>query len=261
MQTAWKNSRGLMSESDGQIVRLLRPVEVESLFDNLDINNEGKRSRRWLQPKGITTEDVRIWLKTALFTGCRFGELVVIHEDPSLLFAPGKLRIPNYFGAKRKRKTKFRNISLSNMGRDVIQKFFEANQLPSGSTREVTQTLVSLTAMLHSSAREIGLPEYTFTLQIASGPTYIDDKGKERKEYVPKEYTTDGVCFRSFRKTWESWLMLSFANNYGDHMKLVSQMGHDLATSMKYYTAVLGGYDEEDKQSIMPWVEGIKLPD
>ena len=255
----WKNSRGLMTEGNGQIVRLLRPKEVEAIFENLDIGNEGNKSRNWLQSRGITTEDVRIWLKTALFTGCRFGELVVIHEDPSLLFGTNKLRIPNYFGSKRKRKTKFRNIALSNMGSEVLPQFFNARQLPSGSKKEVTQTLVSLTQMLHASAREIGLPEYTFTLQIASGPTYKDEKGKEHKEFVPKEYTTDGVCFRSFRKTWESWLMLSFANNYSDHMKLVSQMGHDLATSMKFYTTVLSGYDEEDRRDIFPWVDGVKL--
>ena len=256
----WKNSRGLMSEGDGQIVRVLRPDEMEALLANIDVSDEkGKMSRKWLRNKGITSEDVQVWLKTALFTGCRFGELTVIHQDPTLLFEERKLRIPNYSGAKRKRKTKFRNIPLSKMGAEVLPKFFEASQMPSEEKKDVNQTLVSFTSILHASAEKIGLPKYNFTLEIATGPWLKDERGKEYRNTKPKPYTTDGVCFRSFRKTWESWLMLTFAKDYTSHMKLATAMGHDIETSQRYYTKMLSGFDMEDRQSIKPWVEGYEL--
>lgn len=263
MQSAeWKNSRGLMSESDGQIVRILRAPEMEALLQNVNVRDErgtNTRSRKWLQAKDITTNDVRTWLQTALFTGCRFGELVVVHKDPTLLFSPNKLRIPNYAHAKSKRRTKYRNIPLSNKGAEVIPDFFTSSELPSGNKNEVNQTLTSLSLILHAAAERIGLPKYDFELKVAKGSEYTDEKGKIRKEKVPVDYTTDGVCFRSFRKTWESWLMLSFANDYFMHMKLAKSMGHTMETSMQFYTTNLDGFDKQDKEDILPYVEGYGL--
>lgn len=257
MEYKWKSGRGLMSESEGQIVRVLRASEMEALLNAVDINDEhGNKSRKWLRQRNVTTEDVKSWFKFALFTGTRFGEAIVVHRDPSLLFNPYTIRIPNYPGAKRKRKTTFRNISLSYKGREFIPEFFDAVQLPSDDEKQVRQTLTSLSLILHGAADRINLDSYDFDIQIADGPVYTDDKGKQRKEKTVHRLNTNGVTFRSFRKTWESWLVLTFANDYLSHVKIAKGQGHDIETSMDFYTKILSGFDRDDRKEVIPWVDG-----
>ncbi len=257
MQTGkWKNGRQLISEKNGQVVRILRAPEMEALLSNIHVEDEaGGQYRKWLRNNGITTEDVQAWIKAALFTGCRFGELVVVHQDPGLFFGTS-LHIPNYFGAKEKRTIPSRNVSLSYMGRKIIPGFFKAGQLPSSSKKEVNQTLTALRMILHTGAERIGLDEYHFQIQVAKGPGYLDSRGRKKKEKVPVDLVTNAVTFRSFRKTWESWLVVSFAKDYLSHLDIVTAQGHTDAVSMKFYTNVMKGFDKEDREQILPWVDG-----
>ena len=60
-----------------------------------------------------------------------------------------------------------------------------------------------------------------------------------------------GVCCKSSRKTWESWLATVYPNNW-QHIFL--SQGHTDKVSMEYYLML--PFDDKDKEDMMFYVDG-----
>ena len=161
----WKSF--LKKTSGGQVIRIFRPKEIHFLIENADIRDEssftGSRDISNLQESGLTNEDVKAWFGFLLYTGTRFAEACLIHRNPDLYQGNGVLEVPFYRG-KEKRTVKTRNIFLSYKGREVMRPFFEAKPIPSDNMKEITQTLISLTTIMHKAGERINLPSQTFLL-------------------------------------------------------------------------------------------------
>ena len=64
---------------------------------------------------------------------------------------------------------------------------------------------------------------------------------------------TKGLCCKSFRKTWESWLV----SYYPDKLPYIFlSHGHNELTSLKHYLNL--PFTKEDKQSISEYVRRIE---
>jgi integrase len=61
----------------------------------------------------------------------------------------------------------------------------------------------------------------------------------------------DGVCCKSTRKTWESWLATMYPNNF---QQIFLSQGHTERVSMEYYLML--PYDEEDKKDMGFYTDG-----
>ena len=279
------------SDNLAQIIRVFRPKEVLTLLDNMDIKDEkGKNSRTWLLNNDLTTDDVREWLKGLLYMGCRFSEAVLIHDNPSLLRKNGTIFLRNIEEGKKKRKNKSRVIYLSEWGKNNIQRFFSAKPLPTINDKEVNQTLISLTLIMHSAGKRIGLQEETFGISRKKwlkdeNGEYIKDVRRRLKEQIKllhpdssesrelfhkqkmlegegKEYitiksklTTNGCTVRSMRKTWESWLLTYYSGNNTMRDLILQSQNHEEGTSRRDY-AHFDFNNEEDKKDIEELIRG-----
>ena len=154
--------------------------EFHGLVDNAEVETETKW--KFLQRHDITTDDVRAWFNFLMYTGCRFPEAVLVHSDPAKYDGRGILRIPNYKG-KEMRSIKARNIFLSYKGREVIKDFFESQQMPSETYKDVVDAMRALTVILHESGKTIGLPEQTFTLRRKRKRTTLQSCRRKGRDY------------------------------------------------------------------------------
>ena len=61
-----------------------------------------------------------------------------------------------------------------------------------------------------------------------------------------------GLGPKTFRKTWESWLVSSYPERLAE---ITMSQGHTILTSMGHYLNM--PFTPEDKQGIRPYVEGF----
>ena len=107
-----------------QATRILRYGEVRELLANLELEPTGAWSRKIAVNKGT----VQVWLQTLLFTGMRFYELAILHSHPELLQDDGTIILEKntfYDVGKKKQTLRERVVYLSDMGLDIINKFFD----------------------------------------------------------------------------------------------------------------------------------------
>ena len=279
----------LIKQQKAQVIRILRPEEMTALIDHVSIDDEPNwtksRETPTLKESGLTTEDIQIWLKFFLYSGCRFSEGVLIHKyrnpDGSTLYQKnGSLWMPRYKG-KKLRSIQTRTIYFSYKGREIMEDFFDIPSLPAENESEITQTLVSFTNIMHKAGERIGLPEATLTLTYER--TLKDKDGNPMKEMVPtkqftqnpdgtyskvmkerimteteeKEFTTNGCAFRSLRKTWESWLTSYYGSDPQMRERILSSQGHKKEVALSHYLEV--SFDKEDLQNIAKEVEGYAV--
>jgi len=273
----WKE--GIWDDNPSQVVRIFRVKEIMSLLDNIDIKDEtGSGSRSWLRKEeyGLDTDDVRAWLRFLLYSGCRFSESITVHENPNLYRKTGSIRLPDLPGGKEKRTIKARNVWLSTYGREHIPEFYEAGKLPVSNLKEMNQTLISLTLIMHKAGNKIGLPEETFTkvskdrMKDADGNdiTYEKDVWNKKTHLTEKKtryqmekntytMTTNGCMVRSMRKTWESWLFSYFDGRKGPDLKdqIYLSQGHTQKTAFAHYIN-LADFDKEDMKDIENMIKG-----
>ena len=284
---AWKYP--LIKQQKAQVIRILRPREMATLIDHVSIDDEPNwaksRDIPSLKELGLTTKDIQMWLKFFLYAGCRFSEGILIHKyrnpDGTTLYQKnGSLWVPRYKG-KKLRSIQTRTIYFSYKGREIMEDFFSIPSLPAENESEVTQTLVSLTNIMHKAGERIGLPETTLTLTFER--TLKDKDGNPLKEMVPtkqftqnpdgtyskvmkeriitrteeKKFTTNGCAFRSLRKTWESWLTSYYGNNPQMRERILSSQGHKKEVALSHYLEV--SFDKEDLESIAKEVEGYAV--
>ena len=287
MDNKWKYP--LIKQQKAQVIRVMRPNEVHALIDNIRIEDEPKwtKSRDYpnLQESGFTTEEIQMWMKFYLYSGCRFNEGLFIHEytnpDGSTLYQNnGTLWLPVHKG-KGKRSIKTRTIFFSHEGRKIMDEFFSLPLLPSETEEQKNQTMTSLSQIMHKSGSRINLPETTLNVTIKH--TLRDDKGDPIIEMVPtnqftpnpdgtyakimkprikteteeKPYTTNGCAFRSLRKTWESWLTSFYGNNVQMRERILSSQGHKKEIALTHYLEI--AFDTEDLKDIEKEVEGFAV--
>lgn len=107
-----------------------------------------------------------------------------------------------------------RYVRLSRLGKEIVPKFLEVKNLPTPET-------------------------WRENLERWAGKAGLDPIGLGPK-------TT--------RKTWESWLMFTYADNPTAWMTIIQSQGHTAATSLHHYLNM--PFLQEDKERIKPWVEG-----
>lgn len=279
----------LIKQQNAQIIRVFRPDEISALIDNISIDDEANwtksRERPNLKNAGLTTDDIKTWLKFYLYAGCRFSEGIIIHDyrtrnGDTLYKDNGTLWLPKYKG-KKMRSIQTRTIYFSYEGRKIMDKFFDIPTLPHDIQSDVRQTLISLTSLMHKSGERINLPEVTLnstykrklkdkdgnpiiemvpTNHYAPNPdgTYSKIMKQNIKiEMEEKETTTNGCAFRSLRKTWESWITSYYGNDYQMREKILTSQGHKKDTALSHYLEI--SFDKEDLADIGKEVEGYAV--
>ena len=284
----------LWKQQTTQIIRVLRPKELHSLIDNVSIKDETAwtkgRDTQSLTEAGFTDKDIRIWLYFYLYSGVRFSEGIFIHNyrdanNKTLYQDNGTLWMPRH-KSKGKLSIVTRTIFFSYNGRKIIEDFFNAPNLPSTDANQVQATLTSITQMMHTAGKRIGLPESTLT--VSKKITLKDQDGNPIKEMVPsnnftmnkdgtyskimkeriktktieEQVTTNGCAFRSLRKTWESWLTSSLSTLGTDPLmkdRILNSQGHTENVAKKHYLEI--SFDKEDLEDIAKEIEGFGVMD
>ncbi len=181
----------IIRSSESFQVRILRPVEFETLRDSMDGNT-----------KKICT--------SLLVTGMRYVELQRFRENPDWL--DGRfIYLPRGSMMKVKAKQKERAIRLSDLGKTIISDLFQTmHPLPS-------------------------LPAFDMKLRRLS------------------ERILEGqpVNNKSFRKTWESWLVYYYPDKA---LQIALSQGHTTVTQYEHYLNI--PFEEADRKEMRKWVEG-----
>jgi integrase len=153
----------------------------------------------------------RIQFEGLLFTGMRYIEAIRFQEHPEWL-DDKFIRLPE--GSVKKKKTEFdeRTIILSNMGRKRVPFFLKDNAKLS--------VRGSWDWILKERAKKVGLD--------------------------PK-----GICAKTTRKTWESWLIDRYKNNTD---LIAGSQGHTGTTQTKHYLGL--GFYPEDSKGMERYVKG-----
>lgn len=258
----------MLSPKGGQMKRILRPAEAFELLRNIDTDDQGL-----FRKMDISSYDVQLWLQCLLLTGMRLSELLILKKDPTdnegnSLFRPnGTIWLPkDKFGdvGKLKILTKQRFVILSDAGRKAVEKFLTEASMPVLTTDEkLTPRVVSdvFDKMLKASADRIGLQKITTTrtqmkaVKNERGIPEVDEKGNILRERVNVPLTTSGVMVRSFRATWESWLMQSFGKDTITVREIMKSIGHNFETAMSHYVGT--EFDSEDLRDIKKYTAGF----
>ncbi len=155
-------------------------------------------------------------LEVALYTGARYAELGRLKPE-WFDFKAKTLEIPPSADRKVKRRHRGRNVHLSDKGTDVLRRYFRDKDRPK------FPTIISWNYNLERWAKwaELSLGEAS-------------------------------LCSKSFRKTWESWLAITFP----EKLPLVSMsQGHTQATAMEFYLNL--SFNKDEKQQIKHRVNGF----
>ena len=155
--------------------------------------------------------DYQIMFKTLLLTGMRYVEAKRFQIHTDW-FDGDFINLPNSAMLKQKAKMRERSIRLNNLGRTLMPLFLNLERgLPSR---------VSWREDLRRWASNVGLKP-------------------------------DGLCAKTSRKTWESWLMYYYPER---RLEIVLNQGHTDATSIKHYLNM--PFTNEDKVAMGEYVSG-----
>lgn len=258
LNSNWKTPVWKVSKSAGQLKRVLRVKEAQAIINNIDVQKQGL-----FKIMKLSNGDARRWLFALLLSGMRLSELIRLKQNPydidgnPLFRSNGSILLPyETFGLKGKQKIveKERVVILSNIGRKKMAEFLdEKTQMPyfkNGFNSEYVMILFD--SILKASAEKIGLPTRTFTrtqkkpvMNDITKQQKIDENGKPIFQKISVTQTTTGVMCRSFRSSWESWLMSS--KEKGDDLamfNILKSIGHSEETARGYY--LVSEFDEED---------------
>jgi len=184
----------------------------------LPITRKGVRILRPAEYEQLLTalnEREKAQFNGLLATGMRYIEAVRFQQHPEWL--DGRfIRLPR--GSVLKKRTEFeeRTIMLSNWGQKVVPLFLlKANKLPSRNSWDW---------LLNDRAKKAGL-----------------------------EMAADGgLCAKTTRKTWESWLIATYPQAEG---LIAASQGHTQTTQIKHYLGL--GFYPEEIESMKKYVEGF----
>jgi len=155
----------------------------------------------------------RLMVEASLFTGMRYIELQRFKKNPQW-YDPqgGYIYLPPEASRKKERKMRERYVFLSSRGKAIIPLFLKLKgDLPSR---------IAMNENLKRWSRKAG----------------IGDKG---------------VCVKTFRKTWESWLMASFPDKA---LLIAMAQGHTQITALEHYLNL--PFSPGDVEKIKEYTQG-----
>lgn len=261
----WKTP--IFNESSGQVVRILRPDEFKAVIRNMDAYDG---AWNYFVSRNISTKTLVLWTQAKLYTGMRFSELIRLKNNPSYLEDDGNISLPYAPGEKEMRTQKSRTIYLSDVGRKAVRLFLdEAGDLPSGTKNNVMGSLSHLDDVLKAAAEKSGLPSRDFVktrkrIEV-NKDAYKKMEPIERRKVERRESRyihTTGVCNRSMRASWESWLVAVFGSKPGMMERIFLSQGHKSMTALMHYLNVR--FDADDILTMKKYVSGymgIKIED
>jgi len=189
-------------------VRILTPAEYQSL------------------DRVVAKPSLKVLLRALLFTGMRYQELIRLKQNPSG-FHPDKGYILVKSG-KREAVYSERYVHLTPAGVQAVKDFLADERMDYPSSAVMTKNLCAWARAAHLEAA----PELEGG-KISQGA----NAGLNRQNVW-------GMSVKSFRKSWESWLAVSFPDRL--EMVMLSQ-GHQTATSIKHYLGVPFSQDEREE--------------
>jgi len=195
-----------------QKTRILRPDEYQKLLD------------------GCPKIEFKTMIQAMLYTGMRYIELKRFQQHPEW-FDGDFIHLPCEASKKVKRKQQERWVRLNNQGRMIIQYFMKYKK-PLPSYQSMSQNLSCW-------ALRAGFPE-----------AHIK-KIKLKNGEIKKLYVCPGLSVKTFRKSWESWLM--FCHPQQIAMITLSQ-GHTTLTSLQHYVNM--PFTESDRNEILQYIQG-----
>lgn len=266
----------IVSQDGGQAKRVLRPSEVIEILKNIDVEKQGLFKR-----VDMSNGDAQRIIKALLYTGMRLHELIRLLEtqeyDNKLLFDyyRGTIFMPkSVFGDKGKGfvVNKERTVFLSYKGRENVKRFLDKTDMPRliYQKRPVNPSIKDdvsilnhvLNDILKESAKKAGLPTRTFNRTIKKvvkndGIPQMDEHGKPRYQKIqrPMKAPTTGIMCRSYRSTYESWLVSQYVHDSVAMMSIAGSFGHEVETAQKYYV-ISGLFDSQDLSDIKEQTEG-----
>lgn len=192
-------------------VRILRPGECKQLIDNI--------------PK----PEMKALFRGLLFTGMRYIEMKRFQKHPSW-FDGEFINLPKESVHKHLRTQLERSVRLNPIGRMAIEHFLNVKKkLP---TYQTWQENLACWAF-HAELRDSEL---------------VTRKGDGTYKY---KYRCHGLCSKTTRKTYESWLVYYFPDRITE---VVLSQGHNQITSIKHYLNM--PFNEHDKIDMREFVDG-----
>jgi len=153
----------------------------------------------------------RIFLDVLLFTGMRYVECRRFQSNPDW-FDGDFIFLPESAIKKKKRKQLTRYIRLNALGKQIIPFFLDLEKkLPSNQC--------------------FGENLRRWALSVGLEPV--------------------GLCVKTFRKTWESWLMYYYPQH---SLQIALSQGHTNVTSLQYYLNL--AFTDEDRKNMADFVGG-----
>lgn len=230
-------------------VRVLTPAEYENLIEQ------------------ITKPSLKLLVAVLLLTGMRYEEVLRLkqfmrpdeynaavdeakknlkpgqksrfdassddHDKPVLFIDDNHIWIRS---GKKKAKSPERNVPLTDAGKKAVREFIEDDRFIYPSANNLS---VNLTQWAVSAGFE-PLNEHQIR----------DMAGMNRDKIRKNVY---GMSVKSFRKTWENWLLTICPERVFDIMK---SQGHDVQTSSEHYAGAV--FSGEDIEKIRAYVQGWK---
>jgi integrase len=179
------------------------------------------RGVRVLRPREFATlrssvsqENAAVDLDVCLYTGMRYVELQRLHDNPDWLDIGRRyVYLPRGSMMKRQAKQRERWVKLNGPGVKAVLEFVQKGRnLPSGQ---------GFGQNLRRWATDAGMQP-------------------------------EGLCAKTFRKTWESWLVLSYPSRLTE---ILASTGHTQTTALTYYLAM--PFVESEKADMGPYVSDV----
>jgi integrase len=197
-------------------VRVLTPAEYEDLL------------------QVITKDSLKKLVRVLMLTGMRYQEVLRLKNNCKGCFQPDR-KVIHFKSGKKGAVHSERYIHLTPQGVTAVQAFLD-------DERATYPTTQGMTINLQRWAEQAGLtpsPEL-------EGMTY--DKGANAGD---ERLNVWGMSVKSFRKSWESWLAVSFPQQ----LELIAlSQGHLTGTSMAHYLAV--PFSPAEKEQIKGYTAG-----
>lgn len=148
-----------------------------------------------------------------LYTGMRYVEAQRLHDNPEW-YKPGlrQIHLPPTAILKEKRRQLDRWIRLNPPGVQAVETYLRGKKLPTDNA---------------------------FGMAV-------------RKWGAQAGLETEGLGPKTFRKTWESWLVCVYPER---SLQIAQNQGHTTATSLMYYLNM--PFSEEEKSQMKPFVDGM----
>lgn len=197
-------------------IRILTPHEYENLLDQ------------------VRTPSLVKLVQVLMLTGCRYAEIIRLKATPEY-FSEADRSIWVRSG-KLKAKSPERYIPLTDAGTKAVRAFLD-------DARATYPGSALMGANLTAWAEKAGfVPILDGQMRDLCGANV----GKIRRNVY-------GMSVKTFRRTWENWLLTIYPDRIMDIMK---SQGHDVTTSAVHYAGAV--FSAEDVEQIREYVSGWK---